>query len=172
MYRTCRTFLLVIILLGISLKTSGYNKSLANEGIEYRANLETCLHGYYPSLCRHNILTAEDKKFVKHAEYQANLKTCLQGYYPSLCRHNILTPKDKKRVKHAEYRATSFNQKLPKYSVNKKQNTVKSFNRCAENNSCYGDISVRTGRPKTTYVNGYYRRDGTYVRSHYRSRKK
>ena len=41
---------------------------------------------------------------------------------------------------------------------------------CAENGSCYGDISVNTGRPKTVRVGGYYRRDGTYVRGHYRSR--
>ena len=40
---------------------------------------------------------------------------------------------------------------------------------CAENGSCYGDISYGTGRPKTVFVNGYYRSDGTYVRSHYRS---
>lgn len=41
---------------------------------------------------------------------------------------------------------------------------------CGENYSCYGDISNITGRPKTTYVRGYFRRNGTYVRSHYRSR--
>ncbi len=41
---------------------------------------------------------------------------------------------------------------------------------CAENGSCYGDPSALTGRPKTVHVNGYYRRDGTYVRGHYRSR--
>jgi hypothetical protein len=41
---------------------------------------------------------------------------------------------------------------------------------CGENGSCYGDISTLTGRPKTSYVRGYTRRDGTYVRSHYRSR--
>ena len=40
---------------------------------------------------------------------------------------------------------------------------------CAENGSCFGDISELTGRPKTVYVRGYYRRDGTYVRSHFRS---
>ena len=40
---------------------------------------------------------------------------------------------------------------------------------CAENGSCYGDISDLTGRPKTTHVDGYYRKDGTYVRGHYRS---
>lgn len=42
--------------------------------------------------------------------------------------------------------------------------------RCAENGSCYGDISPATGRPKTVQVQGYYRSDGTYVRGHYRSK--
>lgn len=41
---------------------------------------------------------------------------------------------------------------------------------CAENGSCYGDISPATGAPKTVAVRGYYRSDGTYVRGHYRSR--
>jgi hypothetical protein len=40
---------------------------------------------------------------------------------------------------------------------------------CAENGSCYGDISNVNGMPKTTHVNGYFRNDGTYVRGHYRS---
>ncbi len=39
----------------------------------------------------------------------------------------------------------------------------------AENGSYYGEISERTGRPKTVHVNGYSRRDGTYVREHWRS---
>lgn len=39
----------------------------------------------------------------------------------------------------------------------------------AENDSYYGQISENTGRSKTVYVRGYYRKDGTYVRSHYRS---
>jgi len=38
-----------------------------------------------------------------------------------------------------------------------------------ENGSYYGEVSETTGRPKTVFVNGYYRKDGTYVRSHYRS---
>jgi len=39
----------------------------------------------------------------------------------------------------------------------------------AENGSYYGQISTNTGRPKTVHVRGYYRKDGTYVRGHYRS---
>jgi hypothetical protein len=41
---------------------------------------------------------------------------------------------------------------------------------CAENGSCYGDISTVNGTPKTIHVDGYYRKDGTYVRGHYRSK--
>jgi hypothetical protein len=41
----------------------------------------------------------------------------------------------------------------------------------AENGSWYGEPSKVTNLPKTTYVSGYYRKDGTYVRSHYRSRR-
>jgi len=39
---------------------------------------------------------------------------------------------------------------------------------CAENGSCYGDLNAN-GVPKTIHVNGYYRKDGTYVRGYYRS---
>ena len=35
--------------------------------------------------------------------------------------------------------------------------------------SCYGEPSEANGRPRTQYVGGYYRSDGTYVGSHYRS---
>lgn len=45
-----------------------------------------------------------------------------------------------------------------------------SLSACAENGSCYGDISPLTGNPKTIRVDGYYRSDGTYVRGHYRSK--
>lgn len=41
----------------------------------------------------------------------------------------------------------------------------------AENGSYYGQISTRTGRPRTVLVHGYYRKDGTYVRGHYRSKR-
>lgn len=39
----------------------------------------------------------------------------------------------------------------------------------AENGSDYGQISDLTGRPRTVFVSGYVRADGTYVQSHYRS---
>jgi hypothetical protein len=39
-----------------------------------------------------------------------------------------------------------------------------------EDGSYYGQLNSLTGKPKTVYVSGYFRRDGTYVRSHYRSK--
>lgn len=39
------------------------------------------------------------------------------------------------------------------------------------NSNYYGATSCATGLPKTQHVNGYYRRNGTYVRPYYRSRR-
>ena len=45
----------------------------------------------------------------------------------------------------------------------------KKKKQCAENGSCYGDISEVTGRPKTVYIPAYVRGNGARVKSHYRS---
>lgn len=55
------------------------------------------------------------------------------------------------------------------YTPKQYPRTSYTFPSIAENDSYYGEISEATGRPKTVYVHGYYRKDGTYVRSHYRS---
>lgn len=39
------------------------------------------------------------------------------------------------------------------------------------NSNYYGAISCVTGLPKTQYVSGYLRKDGTYVRPYYRSKR-
>jgi hypothetical protein len=57
----------------------------------------------------------------------------------------------------------------PDYSNPSIWSTSKSFG-CAENGSCYGDISDVNGMSKTIKVDGYHRSDGTYVRGHYRSK--
>lgn len=41
---------------------------------------------------------------------------------------------------------------------------------CAENGSCYGDVSAATFKSKTVRVGGYVRSNGTYVRGYYRSK--
>lgn len=45
---------------------------------------------------------------------------------------------------------------------------VPVYTGCAENGSCYGDISTSTGNQKTIHVEGYSRDDGTYVRGYFR----
>jgi len=57
---------------------------------------------------------------------------------------------------------------LKSYSVSDYYNIYHPF--VAENGSYYGEISDYTGKPKNVYVKGYFRKDGTYVRSHYRSK--
>tara|TARA_Y100000588_G_C13329811_1_gene533435 strand:- start:178 stop:417 length:240 start_codon:yes stop_codon:yes gene_type:complete len=39
-----------------------------------------------------------------------------------------------------------------------------------ENGDIYGQDNDGDGRVETTYVRGYYKSDGTYVRSHYRAK--
>ena len=39
----------------------------------------------------------------------------------------------------------------------------------AENGSYYGELSNDANGPKVVFVDGYFRKDGTYVQSHYRS---
>ena len=52
------------------------------------------------------------------------------------------------------------------------QSTGRTGPGVTENGSYYGEPSKLTGRPKTVYVKGYYRKDGTYVRGHYRSKRR
>jgi hypothetical protein len=54
-------------------------------------------------------------------------------------------------------------------STNNRSITNHSPNR-AENGDYYGIDNDGDGRIETVYVRGYYRKNGTYVRSHYRAR--
>ena len=56
------------------------------------------------------------------------------------------------------------------YELDNLEEAYQSQGSCAENGSCFGDISTYNGQPKTVRVRGYYRSDGTYVRGHYRSK--
>jgi len=70
--------------------------------------------------------------------------------------------------------ATSNQIVAPSSGISKNQETPQTPSNvigCAENGSCYGDVSNITGLPKTVPVQGYYRKDGTYVRGYYRSHK-
>src|SRR5207249_4346542 len=97
----------------------------------------------------HSGLSASEQQQVAVAAHQRNLNACLYGLYG--CQTGDLS--------------ASELQALPNHS----SPTVLVPAGCAENGSCYGDISEKTGRPKTVPVRGYFRKDGTYVRGYYRS---
>ena len=61
-------------------------------------NLETCLDGRYPSLCKDSLLTSEQRRQVRNAEAAENLKTCMDGRYPSLCKDSLLTSEQRRQV--------------------------------------------------------------------------
>lgn len=61
-----------------------------------------------------------------------------------------------------------------KKNIQQKPSSEKTFPSCNSgfsdlSVSGYGEISEKTGRPKTVHVKGYTRKDGTYVQPHYRS---
>ncbi len=82
--------------------------------------------------------------------------TYVRGHYRS-------RPKHRKKGTYVRYKTT------PKTS-SPSRTTSRAQSHVAENGSYYGQTSRNTGRPKTVYVGGYYRKDGTYVRGHYRSK--
>ena len=117
-------------------------------------NLSTCLQGFGYG-CRHDLLTQEEAGRVKQAE--AGKSTARNNYQKPTLSPSVITPSVNTGGRN--YSPPSYSlQQQPTYAVP-----------CAENGSCYGDISSITGIPKTVSVQGYFRRDGTYVRGHYRS---
>jgi peptidoglycan hydrolase-like protein with peptidoglycan-binding domain len=68
-------------------------------------NLELCMSGSYPSLCKHGLLTPDEAEQVAAAERRANFQTCSSGNYPSLCKRSLLTEDETRQVESAERRA-------------------------------------------------------------------
>ncbi len=163
-----------------------------------KRNYDVCLKGL-PE-CDREMLTWSQRPSVKRADTKRrrlarkrSFRAC-QGktsQYP--CDLSLLKPKQYAKVGGEDYlnhqrqtigpiseptRLDTAPRSQPNLSKQPAQRAVQvqrpppSNYRCAENGSCYGDISTTTGRPKTVRVKGYYRKDGTYVRGHYRSRPK
>ena len=114
-------------------------------------NVQACDAGY--SSCNESLLSEDQKRTAHGYALQRNVQACDAGY--SSCDELLYAASTGKSID-----KKSSPSDAPLYSPT-----------CAENGSCYGDVSKITGRPKTTHINGYYRKDGTYVRGHYRSRK-
>ncbi len=77
----------------------------AETALQRAQNLATCLQGQYPTLCRHEWLSVNERGQVDQAEHQANLRTCLNGNYPTLCDKTRLNAAEAKQVAAAEHQA-------------------------------------------------------------------
>jgi len=115
-------------------------------------NFDACRYGY--ASCNLAQLTANEQAQVAVAAHVRNFDACRYGY--ASCDLAQLTANEQ-----AQVAASPPTQRVP-------LPTTSGTGLCAENGSCYGDPNIN-GVPKTVHVNGYYRRDGTYVRGHYRS---
>ena len=116
------------------------------------SNFDACRYGYVT--CNPSGLTANEQAQVAVAAHARNFDACRYGYVT--CNPSGLTANEQAQVAVAP--------STPRVTV--PVNTGTGL--CAENGSCYGDANDN-GVPKTVHVNGYYRKDGTYVRGHYRS---
>jgi hypothetical protein len=111
-------------------------------------NLDYCQRlGSQSALCNTRLLTARQRA---HAEQATSRLLSAAWLTEGLCNRRWLTGSQVA-------------------SVSAPSVAVPTVGACAENGTCYGDISEVTGRPKTVQVAGYYRKNGTYVRGHYRS---
>ena len=151
---------------------------------ELRRNFVNCRSGN-SFACNRDQLSDAQRDEVRQAELRRNFVNCRSGN-SFACNQDQLSDAQRDEVRQAELRRNFVNCRSGNsFACNQGQLTEAQRAlatagsepaarvlkpQCAENGSCYGDISAATGRPKTVYVGGYYRRDGTYVRGHYRSR--
>jgi len=63
----------------------------------------------------------------------------------------------------------NINRKTDNVTTTSTVSIYNSSSHIAENGDVYGHDNDGDGRAETVYVSGYYRKDGTYVRSHYRA---
>lgn len=124
---------------------------------DYDRNFSACKFGNTYS-CRRDALLPADLAVVEKADYDRNVSACRYGNAYA-CKPSLLSPEDAVAVAQARAQAATYATPAPSVVVAA----------CAENESCYGDISADTGWPKTAPVSGYYRKDGTYVRGYFRN---
>jgi hypothetical protein len=119
-------------------------------------NFTNCKYGLYS--CDRSQLTTDEQAQVAVAAHARNFTNCKYGLY--ICDRSELTADEWAQIEVAAHApATTTNPSAP---------TNAGSGLCAENGSCYGDLNANSV-PKTVHVNGYYRKDGTYVRGYYRS---
>ena len=141
---------------------------------EYQANIATCIDPEWQHLCRPELLPASLPSAISGSPFTSQTLPSIGSSEPrSDPAYNRPAPAQARAVTpSAQPKAEPVALRAYAPPVQPVLPPVRYAPACGENGSCYGDISTFTGRAKTTYVRGYFRRDGTYVRSHYRSRRR
>ena len=148
---------------GCDLSQLSANEQSAVARSDHDRNYQNCLYGRFG--CDPAQLIADEQKAVESSAHDRNYQNCLYGRFG--CDSSKLTADERQS---AASSPSALESSTSTGSGSTPGGTSGSTDpACAENGSCYGDISERTGRPKTVQVQGYYRKDGTYVRGHYRS---
>lgn len=140
-YSTCRRALLPA------------SEVVALDEAAYRANYNGCRFSSAP--CRWDALTAVDREEIETLFYNANVAACEAR--AASCRP------EKLKLGHPLYSAIGARLEGPS-AAPVAQPT------CVERDDCASEVAVGTGRPKTVFVRGYYRKDGVYVRPYRRSK--
>ena len=141
-------------------------------------NLFNCNNGLYG--CDKSRLTSSQQEEVAASARTRNLFNCNNGLYGCDRRVRVTPAQNKAASQPKRTRSTCLGVPgcAPKLTATDKVLTPELESStepsgqpgaCAENGSCYGDLSAATGQAKTVHVNGYFRKDGTYVRGYYRS---
>lgn len=134
---------------------------------ELQRNYNNCVTGI--GFCSKTSLTEAQIEAVHKSELKRNYNNCVTGI--GYCNKALLDSNENIITKTSQSKGgESYVQTAPQPITRESSSyPANTTGPCAENGSCYGDISNVTGLPKTVPVNGYYRKDGTYVRGHYRS---
>ena len=126
---------------------------------EHDNNLRNCKLGIG---CNRAMLRGSEVDAVAQAEHDNNLRNCRLGIG---CDGTMLGLGEPDPKQGPSSPGTDFTKASIRAESGSSSTSVSGV---AENGSYYGEGNVN-GVPKTVYVNGYTRKDGTYVRGYYRS---
>src|SRR6267143_384246 len=157
-----RAWVLLAALLAFPLSGLAQSEAQRVAVAEHDRSLQACISGW--GYCDHSVLTSAEAQRVAAIEHNRNLKACMSGW--GYCDHSLLTAPNQNSVTTPSEANSTVPPSIPDSTKQSAPTSVAT--ECAENGSCYGDPNAN-GVRKTVHVNGYYRKDGTYVRGHYRS---
>ena len=173
--------IVVGLVLSLAFTAFGQTALEAVRSAERRENLRICLSGRYPILCKHELLDGTERAQANAAERRENLRICLSGLYPSLCNRELLNSTEGPQAASVERQSVPpvpVSSPVPVPAVGgqpwrgtyygRSNLPLPAVGGLSWNGSYYGQPNVN-GIPKTIHVDGYFRRDGTFVRVYYRS---